>query len=60
MDQGIIQYLKFHYRADFMKKLINEDSSVREFQSNFIIKCAIFSVGKQKDKGIPVTGCEGP
>jgi hypothetical protein len=42
MDQGIIQNLKGHYKVDFMRKLISEDSSVKEFQSNFIIKTPSF------------------
>jgi hypothetical protein len=45
MDQSIIQYLKCHYRVDFMRNLINEDSSIKEYQSNFNIKDATFSVG---------------
>jgi hypothetical protein len=34
--------MKCHYWADFMRKTIIENSSLKEFQSNFIIKDSIF------------------
>jgi hypothetical protein len=38
MDQSI----KYHYKADFVRKLINEESSVKEFQATFLLRCHLF------------------
>jgi hypothetical protein len=55
MDQGKIQNLKCHYTADFIRKLINEGTSVKEFQNNFTIKDSIFSVDLAWNAVKPVT-----
>uniref|UniRef100_A0A8C0JEN1 Uncharacterized protein n=1 Tax=Chelonoidis abingdonii TaxID=106734 RepID=A0A8C0JEN1_CHEAB len=43
MDQGIIQNMKYYYRRDFLRELINHEGTVQDFQSHNI-KDAIFNV----------------
>ncbi|GBM41801.1 hypothetical protein AVEN_92018-1 [Araneus ventricosus] len=44
MDQGIIQNLKMIYRKNFMRRLINAEGTLTEFQSSFTIKDAIYGL----------------
>ncbi|CAM5080957.1 unnamed protein product [Natator depressus] len=44
MDQGIIQNMKCYYRRDFLKKLINHEGTIQDFQSLYNIKDAVFNV----------------
>ncbi|GBM02529.1 Jerky [Araneus ventricosus] len=44
MDQGIIQNLKMIYRKNFMRRLINVEGTLTEFQSSFTIKDAIYGL----------------
>ncbi|XP_068094973.1 jerky protein homolog [Hyperolius riggenbachi] len=43
MDQGVIQNLQMFYRRDFMRKMINADDTVVEFQKRFNLKDAIYT-----------------
>uniref|UniRef100_UPI00398F1AAA jerky protein homolog n=1 Tax=Pristiophorus japonicus TaxID=55135 RepID=UPI00398F1AAA len=43
MDQGVIQNFKCHYRNNFMRKLINNDQSISDFQRAYNIKDAIYA-----------------
>lgn len=42
-DQGVIQNFKCKYRVSFIQGLINSDCSVKDFQSTFNMKDAIFA-----------------
>ncbi|XP_064411327.1 jerky protein homolog [Latimeria chalumnae] len=44
MDQGVIQNMKCYYRRDFLRKLINHEDTIQDFQSHYNIKDAIFNV----------------
>lgn len=46
MDQGVIQNMKMHYRKDFMRKLLNTDDMIVEFQKKFNIKDAVYCVSQ--------------
>ncbi|GBO44073.1 Jerky [Araneus ventricosus] len=44
MDQGIIQNLKMVYCKNFMRRLINAEGTLTEFQLSFTIKDAIYGL----------------
>ncbi|XP_025050506.1 jerky protein homolog [Alligator sinensis] len=44
MGQGIIQNMKCYYRRDFLRKLINHEGTIQNFQSLYNIKDAVFNV----------------
>uniref|UniRef100_K7FJC2 HTH CENPB-type domain-containing protein n=1 Tax=Pelodiscus sinensis TaxID=13735 RepID=K7FJC2_PELSI len=43
MDQGMIQNFKCFYRGSFVRKLLNSDCSVSEFQSEVNLKDAVYA-----------------
>ncbi|XP_064419100.1 jerky protein homolog [Latimeria chalumnae] len=44
MDQGVIQNMKCFYRKDFLRKLINHEGTIQDFQSQYNIKDVIFNI----------------
>jgi hypothetical protein len=43
MDQGVIQNFKQFYRRTFVRRLVNSDCSVHDFQASFNLKDAIYA-----------------
>ncbi|XP_064423076.1 jerky protein homolog [Latimeria chalumnae] len=55
MDQGIIRYMKCHYRSEFMQKLVNHDGpdGYESFKKIFTIKDAVWCVARAWDAVLP-------
>jgi len=44
MDQRVIQYMKCYYRQGCLRKLVNHERTVKDFQCTYTIKDAVFNV----------------
>jgi DDE superfamily endonuclease. len=44
VDQGVIQHMKCYYWQDCVRKLVNHEGTVKDFQRTYAIRDAVFSV----------------